>query len=352
MAVDWRFLEDLEGYHTKAKVPAQEDGTPAKKAGVTIGSGVDLGHQSEEGLAKMGVPKKTIKKLKLYLGKKGDEASNILKQNPLSLEDSEVRELTDKIHKGYLAKTRNWYNKNNTVGQDWSGIGLGSAKNFRKQVLSDDWEAAAKNLRNFQDPYPTRRVKELQYLTGVPYGNIDGKDGPETEAHFQQYMAQGAPKTPSQPYDTANPYAIAKQSLSEFNAEDFLKAIASYAQQNTNAPSAAPQSLSEGDTEIQPTESEEEAVGRMQEDSPQWTEDEESFINAVVEETNVATATSEDEDEASAEDSTTGESSNTWTPEEEDLIRFASGTVETEAPVYADTTAGEDSGRDPIYGIF
>jgi len=215
MAVDWSFLQDVEGKESTTYIP-MEDGKPIQNSGVTIGTGVDLGQQSEEKFRKLGLPDALINKLSPFFGKTKDKAAKALQENgEVTLDDSEIMAIDKALKQSTLAETKKWFNKTNTVGQDWSDLsdrqqtvilsvrynhGPKGAPNFYRQVTSGDWSAAIDNLLNF---YPsednelhTRRVKEAQYLTGLPKEQIDGISGPITAKAVDKFKSTVGVSTP------------------------------------------------------------------------------------------------------------------------------------------------------------
>src|SRR5690554_2494257 len=192
MAIDWGFLGEVEGSAINRAYIPMKDGKPIQQSGVTVGTGVDLGAQTEDNLKKIGVSPALIKKLKPYLRKKKDKAVEALEEfGDLQLDDTEVQELDNAVKQSHLKFVRNWFNKNNKKGMDWSDLtdrqqtvvlsvqynhGLKALKeyDFGEQVANNEWDKVAENLQNFyQSPdneLHSRRIKELQYLVGA---NVD-----------------------------------------------------------------------------------------------------------------------------------------------------------------------------------
>lgn len=226
MAIDFDFLREVEGFETEAYVP-QDDNGVIENSGVTIGSGIDLGQWTKKQLADMGVDPAVLTKLEPYLGKKKDKALDLLNQQPLRLSEGEAEALTTAVKKGYAEKMKRWYNKNNTVGNDWSdltdrqqtavtsvafqyGVGSDNTPAFNKQVLDNDWDGLAANLKNFGDRYDTRRGKELDYLLGG-----QPSQGPDMAAmgfleKFSALLEQGAtvPQRGSQAPESLGPKQV------------------------------------------------------------------------------------------------------------------------------------------------
>ena len=68
---------------------------PTDCSGVTVATGVDLGHQSRDGLARMGVPRGVIDKCAPYMGLKtrAEVLAKGLNPRDLVLSEQEVRQL-------------------------------------------------------------------------------------------------------------------------------------------------------------------------------------------------------------------------------------------------------------------
>jgi GH24 family phage-related lysozyme (muramidase) len=217
MAVDWTFLQEVEGQENTTYIP-MEDGKPIQNSGVTIGTGVDLGQQSKAKFEKLGLPDELINKLAPFFGKTQDKAVKALEKNgEVTLDDDEILAIDKALKKATLEETKKWYNKTNTMDQDWSDLsdqqqtvilsvrynhGPAGAPNFYRQVTSGDWTAAVDNLLNF---YPSkdnelheRRVKEAQYLSGLPLEEIDGIVGPITTAAVEKFKNTVGVSSPDQ----------------------------------------------------------------------------------------------------------------------------------------------------------
>lgn len=178
--IDWNFIKSLEGFETKGYVPREERGSRNKvKSGVTIASGFDLGHHDIYYLRKIKMPLYLIKLLAPYLELQGEVARSILKKHPLTLSEEDAN-IVNKLVKADKAKEiAELYNKDSKV-KFYSldrvpqtvimsvAFQYGNLKkrtpNFWKQVTSQDWLMAEKNLKNFGDAYTTRRKKEAKLL--------------------------------------------------------------------------------------------------------------------------------------------------------------------------------------------
>ena len=171
--IDWEFISSLEGNKLEGYVPDAEN----SKSGVTIASGFDLGCRNKEELidnfGMLGCY------LSNYTGLKGIEASEALKDMPLTISQKEADMINEYSHKEALERLDNEWDK--ATGEDFSelpsecqtviasvsfqyGYLRRSTPNFWSQVINDDWEGAYENLRDFGDRYPTRRNKEADLL--------------------------------------------------------------------------------------------------------------------------------------------------------------------------------------------
>ena len=99
-------LERFEGKGiTKGYVPADKSGKPFGASGVTIATGLDLGQQTKEGLAAMGISATIINRLAPYIGAKREEAQYILAREPLRLTQEEVDAIDRAVHAKYIDET-------------------------------------------------------------------------------------------------------------------------------------------------------------------------------------------------------------------------------------------------------
>lgn len=346
MAIDWNFLQKVEGKENTAYVP-QKNGKAIQNSGVTIGTGVDLGQQTKARFQKLGVPQELIDKLSPFFGKTQDKALKALdKAGEVTLSDEEIFTIDEALKKETLRETKAWYNKNNTLGQDWSDLsdrqqtvvlsvrynhGPKGAPNFYKQVENGKWSDAIENLRSFysseDNELHSRRVKEAQYLAGLSGPAVDGIDGPQTAAAVEQFKNTVGVSTPDQ----------VQPEQPQIGSAEYLDNLMQTLRAKLEGPQRGSQTPSRGDTEAQPTESEDAAQSR-------WTETEEALINAAV---NAEAPVTE---KVVAEEGV--EEEKAWTPLEEQLIQRATGTVETEEPVRVEDKGEEFGDKDPIFGIF
>lgn len=101
----------LDGY-----VPMSNDGKVIDSSGVTVGYGVDLGHQSMSELKAWGVDDALAKKLKPYLGLKGDKAVQYLKSHPLTITSDQADELDTGAIKSIVGTLAAAFDRDNTLG--------------------------------------------------------------------------------------------------------------------------------------------------------------------------------------------------------------------------------------------
>ena len=178
--VDFSFIKEREGYEKSIYVPLENDGTVLNKSGPTIASGFDIGQKSESDLK--GLPTTIINKLKPYLGLKGSAAKTFVDNNKLTLTTKELDTINEFAKKQEIGKLKQaWNNSASTVSFDdltkeqatvvasvafqYGNLATETPK-FWGYVTSGDWVAAAKELRNFKDDFPSRRKLEANYLEG------------------------------------------------------------------------------------------------------------------------------------------------------------------------------------------
>jgi hypothetical protein len=176
--IDWKFIKELEGFSDVGYVPKDEanDRTPS---GVTIGSGFDIGQLNLLGLKLMNFPKDLHKKLEPYVDKKGLEAKEFLKANPLKLTSNELDEL-EAVVKGYFTESiANEYDTHSkyifaklekslqtviaSVGYQYGTLSRRCPK-FFKASTDKDVQKMIYELEHFGDAYKVRRQKEANYL--------------------------------------------------------------------------------------------------------------------------------------------------------------------------------------------
>lgn len=178
-SIDWEFIASLEGKRVlKGYVPLPEK----SKSGVTIATGFDLGQHNESDLKNLKLSADLTKKLKPYLLLKKAEAVEFLKKNPLTITKEEAVEIDTALKKKLVPQLKNRYlnspyNKDKTNFDDLPSQAqsviasvsfqygdLNTARQpFWEAVSTQDWAAAVKILRAYND-YKPRRKKEADLL--------------------------------------------------------------------------------------------------------------------------------------------------------------------------------------------
>lgn len=167
------YLKLEEGFETNPYIP-KEDGKVLDNSGVTVASGVDLGAATEDSFKKMGVSDEIIKKVKPYLGLKGEAANKKLTETPATaLTEEEANELNKLVKKDRYNEVVKAFNKSSDI--DWADLsdkrkaaitsvafqyGLSKVKGWGlwKQFTEGKWDEASDNmLYDFNNEYLTRR---------------------------------------------------------------------------------------------------------------------------------------------------------------------------------------------------
>lgn len=199
--IDWKFISEREGNRLKGYVPDADN----SDSGVTIASGFDLGARGLSDLK--GFPEDLVSILKPFLGLKGAEAKEAAKN--LIVTDDQAsfinnfskEEATNKLSAQWKEKTGTEFSalpmhKATTIASVAFQYGDLPSKtpNFWRQVTTDDWNAAEKNLRDFGDRYESRRNLEADYLVaGMSSDEVESKKKFERElARDKQYGIQEA----------------------------------------------------------------------------------------------------------------------------------------------------------------
>lgn len=177
--VDFSFIGELEGAKIKKGYIPKRNGEILGQSGVTVGTGVDLGSKNEAYFQGLSEDIKT--KIRPHFGKKKAAAEKSLIDNPLTLTNTQVKELDDFVKKKELKTLSDRWNKDSDVKFEDLPVNKATAVaatfyqhgtqmfgyNYWKQATGGDWEAARDNLRNFGDKDPIfqkRRDKEADYL--------------------------------------------------------------------------------------------------------------------------------------------------------------------------------------------
>ena len=180
--LDWPFIERLEGgLILRGYVPTDGSGAPLGQSGVTIGSGVDLGHWTEAQLHRRRVPADVIGIVRPFLGLRGWRALEVARDLRLSHQQAErltrciqgdivdaLRLRYDRAVKSGLLKWHYMPSVPKTVivsvGFQYGPALSRRCPTFWRHATNQDWTAMVAELRDFGDRYPTRRNKEADYL--------------------------------------------------------------------------------------------------------------------------------------------------------------------------------------------
>lgn len=178
--IDYSFLSAREGgVRLHGYVPAPAD----SKSGVTIATGFDLGQRNKTDLRTLELPLSLSDKLAPYLGVTRFDAQKLLDKAPLSISLFEARLIDKAVKHDHLMRLVTDYaaSPHNTRKVDffslpaeaqtviaslafhYGTLSTGTPRIW-KMFSSQDWTAAVRELRNFQDVYPTRRNLEADVL--------------------------------------------------------------------------------------------------------------------------------------------------------------------------------------------
>lgn len=153
-------------------------------SGVTVGTGLDLGQQSVDGLKEMGIPSAILTKLVPYVGLRKESAAEKLADTPLTLSDSEVDAIDACVHAEYVRRVEALYNKHSSVPfaecpkqaqavitsvfyQLGAYSGNPGYRTLWKYLTAQEWKLAAAELMNGFKRYPSRRREEGKILLEV-----------------------------------------------------------------------------------------------------------------------------------------------------------------------------------------
>jgi hypothetical protein len=200
--IDFNFIgvrendRDIKGPH----IPRNRDGSVLENSGVTLGKGIDLGQQSEEGLRKIGVSPETIEKVRPYLGKKKQDALDVLGKYTLDEEESAavIYDIEKKLHDSNFNTYIDYYEKQ--TGRKFADLNpkvqtaIGSVisqygpylnkrtPKFNNAIINNNVKGMKEELRNFGDKYKTRRNLEADLLEGLSKFNPFGSNAYAAQA--------------------------------------------------------------------------------------------------------------------------------------------------------------------------
>jgi Bacterial toxin homologue of phage lysozyme, C-term len=117
-SIDWAFVERLEGRKLTGYVPKDSHGHIFENSGVTIGTGIDLGHRDRGELISTFIPDALKRRLLPYVGLRGERAETILEARPLVLTEDECTALDTAIQRQVLYRLEFRFNQDSKVPFD------------------------------------------------------------------------------------------------------------------------------------------------------------------------------------------------------------------------------------------
>lgn len=165
-------------------IPTQ-NGKIIGNSGVTIGTGVDLGQQTRDGLIAMGVPATIVGCLVPYLGLRGEAALAKLNKVPLTLSADAIQKLDQAIIKSYIDNTVRYFNKSKLCVRPFTScpkevqavtaslayqLGLRGFPRTLNYLRQGDYDQAILELEDpacWNGKYMTRRRGEAKILREV-----------------------------------------------------------------------------------------------------------------------------------------------------------------------------------------
>lgn len=174
--INWDFISNKEGgSQSTGYVPEGSE-----RSGVTIGTGFDLGQQTEETIKNFGFKDQNILNIiRPYLGLQGASAKEVAPQ--LKISDEQKQDVDSTVKSYYENNIINQYNskKRNytfdeldpavqtaiaSVGYQYGD--LRRTPKFLDAALNNDVEGMVNELRNFNDKFSSRRNAEADYIIG------------------------------------------------------------------------------------------------------------------------------------------------------------------------------------------
>jgi hypothetical protein len=171
--IGWIQQDGIEGTLRELDVPAAN----ISKSGATIASGFDVGQHSEEQLKEyFGENSDLFKKLKPFVGLKGKDAENKIKEfKDLKFTDEEITAINETIYPIKTESVARRFNKNSqvpfyalppefqtviaSVGFQYGDLESRTPK-FYEYITTGEWDKALAELKDFKDDYGPRRKKE------------------------------------------------------------------------------------------------------------------------------------------------------------------------------------------------
>lgn len=151
-------------------------------SGVTVGTGLDLGQQSDADLRRMGIPDALIERFRPYLGRRREEAVDALARAPLTLTDAECDAVDAAVHADYIQRAAMAYDAE--ADEPFAGCPpeaqtvivslfyqLGAGKTRYpvtwRLLCEGDWAGAARELQTGFKRYANRRRDEGALLQNL-----------------------------------------------------------------------------------------------------------------------------------------------------------------------------------------
>ena len=166
--IDVNFVQCHEGFTCCGYVPIDSrTGEVLGQSGVTVGSGVDLGSKTSLSLKAIGVSQRIIDQLVQYFGLRTDRAACAAIELPLRMSCSDSQMLTEAVKNDVASQVRQRYEQERilsttsfdalprgirtAVADVWFQFGNlpQSTPNFWSHVISNDWDSAIRELRDF-----------------------------------------------------------------------------------------------------------------------------------------------------------------------------------------------------------
>lgn len=187
--IDYSFLSAREGgVRLDGYVPAPTE----SKSGVTIATGFDLGQRNKSDLRALGLPLSLIDRLAPYLGVTRRDAQKLLKDEPLRISLLEASQIDKAVKQEHVAKLAADYIRSShnarkveffslpaeaqtviaSVSFQYGTLSTQTPR-FWKAASSQEWAVAERELRNFQDLYPTRRNLEAGLLAEINFQAVE-----------------------------------------------------------------------------------------------------------------------------------------------------------------------------------
>jgi chaperonin GroES len=215
-----KWLDDTQAYIGEAENASRiltghipkKDGIVMGDSGVTFSTGLDLGKQTEESLRNMGLDEDLILKLSPFLGKTGQDALDLLKDQNITLTVPEYDQIDRKLLEFEFNDLRNQWDSGSIRGMDPEGTtrwfdlspaqrtviqsvlrqyGKSGAPTFIGHASRADWGNVINELDNFVNPasgheqYLSRREKDSNLLReelGLELVDLVGRDIPPIPA--------------------------------------------------------------------------------------------------------------------------------------------------------------------------